>query len=348
LIMLDKIAKLNNGSDAMAQKTMHDVARLAGVSISTVSRVLSRDASVEKENRARVEKAIQDSGYKIRKPARRNEEERKFVALIVPDITNPFYATIVKGIEQVARLHDYGVIVYDSEETIEIENQNLLAVVRESIRGLIYVSCALQTSQVVQDLVESKFPIVFLDRIAEGENTNLVLTDNVEGAYQAVKYLLRLGHRRIVYIAGTRTTSTERDRFKGYCQALEEEGIATDPALIVNGEYNLDQAYEGLKELIRNKVEFTAVFSSNDLMAFGVKQALEENNLRVPADVSIVGYDDINFAHAISLTVISQPIVEMGQSAMTLLLNLIQNRITSPQRIVHRPSLIIRNSCQRR
>jgi DNA-binding LacI/PurR family transcriptional regulator len=328
--------------------TMQDVARRAGVSISTVSRVLRNDESVEQSNRARVRKAIQESGYRARPTTRRNGADRRIAALIVPNISNPFYATIVKGIEHVARTHDYGVLVYDSEESVEVENHNLASVVKKNARGLIYVSCVMEPNEVVEGLIRDQFPLVFLDRIAEDENTNVVFSDNVEGAYHAVKYLLQLGHRHIVYVAGIKTSSTERDRYRGYCEALADEGIAVDERLIVSGEYNLDAAYEGLKQLIAKGIEFTAVFSSNDLMAFGVKQALEESGRRVPDDASVVGYDDISFSHTISLTVVSQPIVEMGKSAMTLLLDLIYNRVTPPQRIVHRPSLIIRSSCQRR
>ena len=130
-------------------------------------------------------------------------------------------------------------------------------------------------------------------------------------------------------MAGIKTSSTDRDRFRGYCEALADEGIAIDDHLIVNGEYSLDVAYEGIKQLVANGIEFGG-FSSNDLMAFGVKQALEESGRRVPEDVSIVGYDDISFSHTISLTVVSQPILEMGKSAMTLLLDLIHSRVTPP------------------
>lgn len=333
---------------AMQQMTMQDVAQLAGVSISTVSRVLSDDSTVEPSNRTKVENAIQQTGYKVRRYTPKSESEQRIVALIIPDMLNPFYASIIKGIQRVARMHDYGVIVYDSEEDLDLEGANLTAVIKRKTRGFIYVSCSMKTNPVVLDLLKKKFPIVFLDRIAAEMKANVVFSDNIEGAYLAVKYLLRLGHQRIVYIAGTETTSTERDRFTGYRKALDEEDIAVDPSLIVKGDYNLNHAYEGMKALLQRKVGFTAIFSSNDLMAFGAKQALEENGIRVPEDVSIVGYDDINLAQTISLTVISQPIVEMGQSAMTLLLDLIDNRITTPQRIVHRPSLIIRNSCKKR
>jgi LacI family transcriptional regulator len=333
----------------MALVTMQDVARLAGLSVSTVSRVLRNDGSVEPDNQARVRKAIEESGYRVKPAAaRRDDADHRLVALILPDITNPFYASIVKGVERVARTHDFGVVVYDSEEDVEVENRNLASVIKQGTRGLIYVSCVVEPNELVAGLIESQFPIVFLDRIAEEKNTNVVFTDNIEGAYQAVKYLLKLGHRLIVYVAGTKTSSTERDRYLGYCQALQDEGIAVDKRLIVNGDYNLDVAYEGVNQLLARGIEFTAVFSSNDLMAFGVKQALEESGRKVPDDVSIVGYDDISLSHTISLTVISQPIVEMGKSAMTLLLDLIHNRVAPPQRIVHRPSLIIRSSCKRR
>jgi LacI family transcriptional regulator len=326
---------------------MQDIAKLAGVSISTVSRVIRSDSSVEEANRTKVESAIQQTGYKLKKSSK-NDSEQMLVSLIVPNIANPFYGSIVKGIQRVARIHEYSVVVYDSEEDIEREKANLALATRGKFQGLIYVSCMMQTNSIVEELLKKQYPIVFLDRISDEIKANVVFSDNVEGAYQAVTYLLKLGHERIVYVAGTETTSTERDRFKGYRLALEEEGLPFDRQLIVKGEYDLDKAYEGMKKLIQDKVEFSAVFSSNDLMAFGIKQALEENNIRVPDDVSIVGYDDIILAQTISLTVVSQPIVEMGQSAMNLLLDLIDNRVTSPQKIVHRPSLIIRKSCKRR
>jgi len=331
----------------MAQTTMRDVAEAAGVSVSTVSRVLGGDASVDDQIRAKVTRLAEKLKYERRRP-REDDLASHLVSLIVPNVTNPFYSVLIRGVERVARMHGYSLVLYDSEETLGTENRNVETFMERRTRGLIHISSATAISPLVSELVQDRFPLVLLDRAPDVPGASVVRVDNEEGAYQATKYLLRLGHTRIVYIAGTRTSSTDRDRFKGYVRALDEEGIAVDQKLVVNGEYSLEKTYEVMKSITEAGVDFSAIFSSNDLMAFGARQALEELNLKIPDDKSIVGFDDINLANTIGLTVISQPIVELGQSAMTLLLDLIEQRVSPPQVIVHRPSLVIRNSCRRR
>ena len=331
----------------MAQTTMRDVAEAAGVSVSTVSRVLGGDASVDDQIRAKVTRLAEKLKYERRRP-REDDLASHLVSLIVPNVTNPFYSVLIRGVERVARVHGYSLVLYDSEETLGTENRNVETFMERRTRGLIHISSATAISPLVSELVQDRFPLVLLDRTPDVPGASVVRVDNEEGAYQATKYLLRLGHTRIVYIAGTRTSSTDRDRFKGYVRALDEEGIAVDEKLVVSGEYSLEKTYEAMKSITQAGVDFSAIFSSNDLMAFGARQALEELNLKIPDDKSIVGFDDINLANTIGLTVISQPIVELGQSAMTLLLDLIEHRVSPPQVIVHRPSLVIRNSCRRR
>ena len=331
----------------MAQTTMRDVAEAAGVSVSTVSRVLGGDASVDDQIRAKVTRLAEKLKYERRRP-REDDLASHLVSLIVPNVTNPFYSVLIRGVERVARMHGYSLVLYDSEETLGTENRNVETFMERRTRGLIHISSATAISPLVSELVQDRFPLVLLDRTPDVPGASVVRSDNEGGAYQATKYLLRLGHTRIVYIAGTRTSSTDRDRFKGYVRALDEEGIAVDEKLVVSGEYSLEKTYEAMKSITQAGVDFSAIFSSNDLMAFGARQALEELNLKIPDDKSIVGFDDINLANTIGLTVISQPIVELGQSAMTLLLDLIEHRVTPPQVIVHRPSLVIRNSCRRR
>ena len=332
---------------SMAKITMQDVARECGVSISTVSRVIRNRQSVDPNIRAKVRKAIRSLGYVGGYNERRTTDDPVSIALVVPNVANPFYGTLIAGIERATRTRGYALILRDSEESFEVETRNLEFIRRTHAKGVIFVSCSVEPSAVLEELVRERFPVVLLDRIPKIEGANIVTGDNVEGAYQAVKYLLRLGHRRIAYITGTRSSSTEHDRFVGYRKALESEDVPFDEGLVVNGEYNLERAYEAISTLCGESLCFTAIFSTNDLMAFGAKQALEDHGFRVPEDVSIVGYDDINFAHTIALTVVSQPVLDMARSATTLLFDLIEGRHEEPQRIVHRPSLVIRNSCQR-
>ena len=175
-----------------------------------------------------------------------------------------------------------------------------------------------------------------------------MISDNEEGAYQAVKYLLKLGHRCIVNLTGPPELSTEKARIAGYKRALDESEIECQEDLFVCGNYSLEGAYRAIDDLLRKNVNFSAIFATNDMMAFGAKQALEEHNKHIPNDVSLVGYDDILFSSIISLTTVSQPAYEMGRNALLLLLDLINERIATPQRIVLRPSMVIRGSCQRR
>jgi len=196
-------------------------------------------------------------------------------------------------------------------------------------------------------LLQEDFPLVFLDRTIENKKTNCVTSANEEGAHQAVKYLLSLGHRDIVYIAGPKYLSTERERYRGFRKGLQEEGVTHRGELVVQGEHDWNTTYGGITRLIDSGKIFTAIFASSDIMAFGAKQALEDRGFSIPDDVSIIGYDDIPFSSAISLTTISQPTYEMGRNAMHLLIDLMKKRVHSPNHIVLRPSIVIRKSCKK-
>lgn len=327
--------------------TIHDVAKRAGVSLSTVSRVLNDYISVNPQTREKVEAAIRELNYdKTRTESPKQTQETKTVGLIIPDILNPFFPLLVKAIEQVSKIHGYSLILCDSENNPELEHQHINTLCERDVGGLIVIPSSEATH--VEQLVSKKLPFVFLDRFIEMDGASYVISDNEEGAYQAVKYLLKLGHRRIVNLTGPRDLSTEQARIKGYQRALSEEGIQCDDELCITGNYDVDNAYQAVIKLLQKHTEFTAIFATNDMMAFGAEKALKEHGLKIPDDISLVGYDDILFSSIISLTSVAQPTYEMGKNAMVLLLDLINERITMPQHIVLRPSMIIRGSCKRR
>jgi LacI family transcriptional regulator len=327
--------------------TIHDVAREASVSPSTVSRVLNDNPHVNETIRSRVEEAIQTLGYeRSRQTGVKKAGPSGIIGLIIPDLLNPFFPLLIKGIENVARIQGYSVILCDSENDIAIEEKHVKNLLAEGIEGLIFIAAPGRNSLVGQ-LLQEEFPLVFLDRTIGNEKSNCVTSANEEGAHQAVKYLLSLGHREIVYIAGPKYLSTENERYRGFKTALEEEGVSLREKLIVQGGHDWNAAYEKIRGLLDSGTHFTAVFASSDIMAFGAKQALEDRNLSVPDDVSIMGYDDIPFSSAISLTTVSQPAYEMGRNAMHLLIDLMKKRVHSPHRIVLRPSMIIRKSCKK-
>ena len=334
--------------EPLKSPTIHDVAQRAGVSLSTVSRVLNDYASVSSHTRERVESAIRELHYERPKPADdiRVIEEFNSVGLIVPDILNPFFPLVIKGVEQVSRIHGYHLVLCDSENDLKLEQQHITNLYQRGVSGILLIPAAEQSP--VEELISNGFPLVFLDRAIESEAVSYVISDNEDGAYQAVRYLLKLGHQHIVNLTGPEYLSTEKARLKGYQRALAEENIPLQQELMICANYRLDEAYRAMMSLLHIKTEFTAVFATNDMMAFGAKQALEELGKRIPDDVSLVGYDDIQFSSIISLTTISQPTLEMGRNAMLLLLDLIKERIKTPQHIVLRPSMVIRGSCKRR
>jgi len=328
--------------------TINDIAKRAGVSPATVSRVINYNPSVNQEIRERVEAALQELNYeKSITNSSKKSKGSKIIGLIIPDILNPFFPLLIKGIENIAKIHGYSIILCDSENENEIEEYHVKNLMEKGIEGLLFIP-APGTNSLINDLINENFPLVFLDRKIDNENINFVTSANEEGAYQAVKYLISLGHRDIVYIAGAKYLSTERERFNGFKRALNEEKIPLHNDLILSGLHAWEKTYDEVIHLIKSGKHFTALFASSDIMAFGAKQALEDSNIKIPEDVSIIGYDDIPFSSAISLTTVSQPAYEMGKNAMLLLIDLIKNRIQTPHRIVLRPSMIIRESCRKR
>ncbi|MCP4402321.1 MAG: LacI family transcriptional regulator [bacterium] len=327
--------------------TIHDVAEHAGVSLSTVSRVLNDYDSVNPQTRENVEAAIKAVKYERSKSEKSKERAvSRAVGLIIPNILNPFFPLLVKGIEQASKIHGYSLVLCDSENDVNVEEQHIKTLCERKVDGIILIPSSETTH--VESLQESRLPFVFLDRYLDIEGTSSVVTDNEEGAYQAVKYLLKLGHTRIVNLTGPKTLSTEKSRIRGYQQALAEEQLPYPEELSIAGDYSVDGAYREIKELLRRDVSFSAIFAANDMMAFGARQALKDHGLKVPDDVSLVGYDDILFSSIIALTTVAQPSYEMGKNAILLLLDLIHGRISTPQQIVLRPSMVIRESCQRR
>lgn len=334
--------------ETLKPPTQQNVAKKAGVSTSTVSRVLNNNPAVDPQIRDRVREVLEELNYKrIKNKYGRKVKGTFIIGLIIPDILNPFFPLLIKGIENIAKIHGYSIILCDSENEVEIEKKHVKNLLNRGIEGLIFIPTS-EFNDYINDLICDNFPLVFLDRKVDHEKINVVTSANEEGAYQAVKYLIRLGHRDIIYIAGPRYLSTEKARFSGFEKAMIEENLLVNKNLILQGDHSWDKAFSEVIRLIKMKVSFTAIFATSDIMAFGAKQALELHDLKIPDDISIIGYDDLPFSSAISLTTVAQPAYEMGKNAMLLIIDLIKERILPPYEIVLRPSMIIRNSCKKR
>jgi DNA-binding LacI/PurR family transcriptional regulator len=213
--------------------------------------------------------------------------------------------------------------------------------------GLIY-SPTNADSREMRILLEDNFPMVFLDRVPAINEICCVVPDNFEGTYQAVKYLLGLGHRRIVIITGPKELSTQSTRLEGYKHALAEEGVDFDRDLCIQGDFQFKSSYYSIQNLLERTIPFTAIIAANDLTAFGSKKALEDKGLKIPNDVSMIGLDndDVLFSSSMGLTSIIQPTYEMGKNAMMLLNGLMEGRIKPPRRVILRPSIAIKDSCR--
>ena len=325
--------------------TMQNVADAANVSIATVSRVINNRASVSPHARQKVLETIEALDYQIKfsKPSAKVTK----IGLLIPDITNPYFSILISGITAMSKIYDAEIILCNCDNDAENERYHFDKLLKIGVDGIIYIPFAKEIDSIVHDLIDEKFPIVFLDREANLENICSVTSNNFEGAYQAVTYLINLGHRDIVFISGLSHLSTSVTRLEGYRKGLADYNIKFDPAKIIYGDTYQKTAYKEVLKFIEEKTaHFTAIFASNDLMAFGAWQALEEKGYSIPDDVSIIGYDDIPFSSFASLTTIAQPGYEIGTNAILILVDLIEGRRKPPKRIILRDSLIIRKSCK--
>lgn len=331
--------------------TISEVAEKAHVSVATVSRVLNSSGPVKPEVQKAVLEAVQTLGYeqKVGGGPRKPEPKSKRIAVVLPNVVNPYFALLIKGILGAGQVRDAEVLIFDSDENEGLEQQHFQKIAESNVAGVIYIPFARTLNLLVETLIEHRFPLVFLDRSQEQSRHRdeicTVASDNVEGAYQAATYLLNLGHRDIVYVTHSPHLSTSVARFEGFRKGMSEFGLGVDGDLVVMGDTTFEGGYQVIQKMLRAGRRFTAVFSSNDMMAFGAWEAAKEFGLRVPQDLSIIGYDEIPFSAYLSLTTIAQPSFEIGQNALSLVMDLIEGRRVAPQSILLRDSLIIRKSC---
>lgn len=323
-----------------------DVAKKAGVSPATVSRVIGNRKLVKADTVEKVNDAINTLHYSKSRSAGRSRNQ-KMVTVVVPDIQDPFFHILLKGISDIARVHKYCIILSNSDNSKTIEQENLELAVEQNIDGIIIIPSN-KNVELFDSFIEHKIDVVFLDRIIERDDICYVISDDEEGAYQAAKYLLHLGHRDILYVGGDSQLSTEKNRLKGFKKALMEFGIPIGPELIRECSFSSETIYHQAQKIIKSNLNFSAVFSASDLIGFGVIKALEDLGKSVPEDISLVGYGDMPFSNYISLTTVSSPAYEMGKNAMLLLMDLIEGRRVVADKVVLRPSIVFRSSCRQK
>jgi len=330
--------------------TMWDIARRAGVSVTTVSRALNDKPDISKQTKARILAIAEELNYAINVHAQALASgDSKTLGLIVADSANPFYAKITRGVEDTARAHGYGVILCNTSEDSEREIGAHQMLREKRVDGMLITSI-LTGLDPLRRLEQESVPFVLLNRYLEGIDADCVLNDNRQGAYEATAHLCALGHRRIIHLTGPQQISSVRERLAGYREALEEHDIPFDPQLVLRCDLKLEGGYQLAKAAIPTlSPRPTAVFAYSDLLAIGVLKALRELGLRVPQDIALVGYDDIEFAPFVEppLTTVAQYAYEIGQKGTEILLEKIhwpEEKEWKPQRVVFKPELRVRAS----
>jgi DNA-binding LacI/PurR family transcriptional regulator len=328
---------------------LHEVALRADVSVSTVSRVLNVPAQVSADTRVRVERAIEELGYRPSRVARRLRIRRgraHIVGLIIPDIQNPFYSDIVRGVEDVAYDRDYAVILCNSDENRSREEFYLNVLVSESADGVILPPIG-GDEQAAARLSSLPLPVVCLDRKLGRLTVDTVVVDNRQGAFDATDHLIRLGHRRIALLDGPTGLSSFRERRDGYLAALREHDIPVDEELLVSGQPRQEDGRRMAERLLAVEPRPTAVFAASNLLTLGALETIRDRALEVPRQVAVVGFDDAPWAGLLlcPLTTVSQPSYEMGRRAAQLMFDRLDEPARSPALVVLAPSLIVRSSC---
>lgn len=307
---------------------MRDVANIANVSLSTVSAVLSGKKYVSPSLQARVQNAVEQLGYDAKGISRREDmpgEMEREVGLILPGIYSSYFQPLLSGIEDVAGREDYNVILCDSDRKWDRECKHLERLVKRGIRNLIIDSVCINADEaryyeeMLLPLVRERgIVITMLSRESRYDEIFSVSIDHYGTAYQAAEYLIRKGHRRIAHICGDPRFSHSAQRIQGYRMALLDNNIPYDERLLLEGDFSPISGYATMNDLLGKGIEVSAVFSANDQMAIGAMKAIKKNGLRIPEDIAVVGFDNLNVSSLVTpgLTTIQYPIYQMGYCSM--------------------------------
>jgi len=346
--------------------SISDIAADAGVSIATVSRVINASAYVKPEVAVKVKDSIERLGYvKLRSARSERADGKRLVGLLVPDIENPYFASLIKGVQSVTCLRGLDIVLADPGCQPDHAAAQLARLIDRGVRAALVVApegfSVPGTGLEAEGPRGAAVPVVYMDRRARPGGIHYVGSENYNGAYNAAVYLGSLGHRDILYLAGDRGLSTETERYAGFLDGMATasaggtgarsspqpgaKSAAEEGRLFELCDYSLDKAYRAVRARLAAGLDFTAVFAANDYMAFGALSALRDSGLRVPEDVSLVGFDDLPFSAMIGLTTVRQQAFEIGVASMSLALDLMDGRRKGPQNVILSTSLIIRGSC---
>ncbi len=331
---------------------IRDIAKLAGVSSTTVSRVINKSGYVKKETRELIEQLIENHNYTPSAVARSlSKQDTASIGVIIPDIENSFFSGVIRGISVMAEKNNFNLFYFDTNEQPAIEHRFLQTVKEQRLKGLIITPTSHLdriTREHLQNLERSGIPVVLVDRDLQGADFDGVFVANQQGAFDAVHALAREGHRSIAIIAGPETSKPGRDRLKGYLDAMSANHCEIREDYIKRGDFKVDKGYQLTRDLMSMRQPPTAIFSSNNSMTLGSLKYLFEANYQLGKDVALIGFDEIEALNYVGfqLSVVRRAVSEMGTAAMQILLERLEKSRGKGdvKRIVYPTQLILKGS----
>lgn len=330
---------------------MRDIAKKLNISLMTVSRALNDKGYVKEKTYKKILETAKELGYIPNALAKGLALNKTFnIGLVITDISNPFFSKTTKVIQEEALKNGYHITLFSTNESLEAEKEALYTIMEQRCAGVLLTTTSKDFS-LVYDLKKKGLPIVLINRRPNREDLDYVVCDNKKGAFLAINYLLELGHRNIAHITGAPFISSVSEKTEGYKAAFKKKGLDINPKLIFESEISLRGSYDTTLKVLDSNPEITAIFTYTDWMAIGVMKALNERNIKIPKDISLVGYDNIEVSQflKVPLTTIDQPINLMAKKAIEILLSMINSKGENGKvyNKIYQPVLIERKSCRK-
>lgn len=329
--------------------TIKDLSKKTGYTIATISRALNDSPLVKDKTKKEILDAAEEIGY-VRNDIARGlvKKNSSTFGVIVPDITNPYFPLLVKGIQDALLKEGYHIFLCNSDWDEENEKRLINMLCESRVKGILMDPISDHVPQILSQ-IGFPVPVVYLGNRPSDENANYVIIDNYKGARKATEYLIELGHERIAFIGAEENTFINRSRSNGYRDTMIKSFGGLDESLVRKSKYKRENANQVIREMIEEGNVPTAVVACNDIIALGVMEAFQSSSFRVPEDVSVIGFDDIEYASlpGINLTTVREPRYQMGTMATEIILECIKDRNTKRQIIIE-PELILRKTCTRR
>ncbi len=334
----------------MAQKkvTIYDIAKRTGLSVATISRVLNNSDDVKRETKEYVNKVIKEMNYVPNAIARSLKNKKtSSIGILVYAIDSPFFSELIASIEDFFTNKDYHILLATISGSAKSEIDLLNFLVKKEVEGIMLLG-SYNDKNIYEELerISKKIPIILVGDYIDLETIYSVNSDNLEGAYKAVKYLIDLGHRDIGILTGYKGQYDSEERLKGYKKALLEAGIEFNPNYVFPGDYSVEKCQNGIVQFIERNSKITALFAVSDMMAIGAMTGLLQHDYKVPDDISIMGFDNIKNASFVypSLSTVDQRIKVLGRLAASLMIEALNSEKSYPQRVINKTNLIIRDS----